>query len=297
MGSETKIQWADATWNPWRGCTKVSPGCKNCYAEARDKRFTGGAHWGVGAPRELAGRNKWREPLRWNAAAGKQTACGDCDPCLGGRPDQCAVDPIKRPRVFCASLADVFDPEVPAKWRGDMLATIGACPNLNFLLLTKRPERIRQLCAEAFLEVPAGNDWVAYWLEGQIPANVWLGTSAENQEFADKRIPELAKTPARVRFVSFEPLLGPINVERYLDMRMIGWGIIGGESGPNSRTMQTGWAYSLIKQFKDARVPPFMKQMGKHTSVGPEHPIIWNDPKGGDPAEWPAGFNVREFPL
>lgn len=153
MGKETGIGWTRHTFNPWWGCKKVSAGCKFCYAESIDKVYGGGQHWGIGAPRREFGDKHWNEPRRWNKQAVK--------------------DGVRR-RVFCASMADVFDPEAPAGALERLWQLIRETPQLDWLLLTKRPERIAS-------SLPA--DWGKGW------HNVWLGTSVENQEAADKRIP------------------------------------------------------------------------------------------------------------
>lgn len=259
----TKIQWADHTFNPWIGCTKVSEGCKNCYAEALDKRF-GKRRWGSSAPRERTSEANWRKPLLWNKKA---------------------QEAGERHRVFCASLADVFDAEVPQKWRNDLWSLIVATPSLDWLLLTKRPQNAR---------------WDGMmprrWLESGTPANVWVGTSVEDQQTAEKRIPLLLDAPAPVRFLSLEPLLGPVDLTRLADdvgardglEAGIHWVIVGGESGPGARPCEVEWIRSIVDQCRLNDVPVFVKQLGSRAGL--------TDPKGGDPAEWPMDLRVREFP-
>jgi protein gp37 len=197
MSANSKIEWCDHTFNPWIGCTKVSPGCAHCYAEARDQRFAGGVHWGKGAARKLTSEANWREPLKWNAAA-----------------------QARRPRVFCASLADWLDDEVPAEWLARLLALIHATPNLDWLLLTKRPQnwraRLQATMDDADFGRAEARYFVADWRDGNPPANVWLGTTVEDQARADERIPQLLAIPAKVRFLSCEPLLGPLNLSEHL---------------------------------------------------------------------------------
>lgn len=221
---DSNISWTDHTFNPWTGCTKVSPGCANCYAEQWSKRS---GHkvgkWGKGAPRVRT--KTWGDPVKWNkAAAGAE----------------------RRPRVFCASLADWLDDEVPIEWLLSLLKHIQDTPNLDWLLLTKRPENWRSRLAAALDFVGGvGSDWavalwINYWLEGDAPSNVWIGATTENQELADKRIPILQSIPAGVRFLSCEPLLGPIDLRDFTSfggthLPGIDWVIVGGESGPGYR--------------------------------------------------------------
>lgn len=206
------IEWTDHTFNPWEGCTKVSPGCAHCYAEARNARFGGGQapNWGPGAPRRRTSEANWRKPLQWAAEQ------RDIE-------TTCALDkkPYRRPRVFCASLADWLDDEVPVKWLADLLELIRLTPELDWLLLTKRPQnwlpRLKQVYSDT-VATRKLSDWVLSWFQyGQAPTNVWIGTTVEDQPRADERIPELLKIPAKIRFLSCEPLLGPVDLTRWLD--------------------------------------------------------------------------------
>jgi len=284
----TSIEWCDYTFNPWWGCTKVSAGCKNCYAEDLDKRYSNGAHWGVGKPRRTMSDAYWREPYKWDHLAGN----------LG----------VRR-RVFCASMADVFDDEAPKHQLERLFDVITETPHLDWLLLTKRPERMR-----AFFTGAAR--------EGDLWPNVWCGTSVEDQEQADVRIPELLATPATVRFLSCEPLLGPVDLtdyiaygagqnftsdhqDRWSEMRYpITWVIVGGESGPRARPMDLAWARSLIAQCRAVEDEPhhpiavFVKQLGAFPvdPSGVKWPLELRDRKGGEMAEWPPDLRVREFP-
>lgn len=230
MAENSKIEWTHHTFNPWEGCQKVGPGCDHCYAEARDQRFTGGAHWGPGAPRRRTSPANWRKPLAWDRAA---AAAGE------------------RHRVFCASLADVFDNAVDPAWRDDLWRLIERTPNLDWMLLTKRPGNIANM-----LPVP-------FDFERLYP-NVWLGCTVVNQAEADRDIPKLLAVPAAVRFLSMEPLLGPV------DLGVAGRGdsgldlvIVGGESGPGARPMHPDWVRSLREQCVAAGVPFFFKQWGE----------------------------------
>jgi protein gp37 len=241
MGENTKIEWADHTFSPWSGCQRVSPGCDHCYAAALAKRSprTFGS-WEPGGERKRTSEAYWRQPLAWNRKAEKER---------------------KRARVFCASMADVFDNQVPPEWRTALWDLIGATVHLDWLILTKRPENIADMLPR-------------YWgTEGW--GHVWLGTTVEHQSVADRRIKHLAAAPAFKRFLSCEPLLGPLDLWPYLDMeelvplsggvefrRCIDWVIAGGESGPGARPMHPDWARGLRDQCASAGVPFFWKQWG-----------------------------------
>lgn len=276
--AETAIEWTATvlpdgtslpgyTFNPWIGCTKVSPGCDHCYAETQnDFRKWNAAGWGPHASRRRTSAGYWRQPLKWNREA---EASG-----------------IRR-KVFCASLADVFDNHgsITSGWRGDLWHLIARTPNLDWLLLTKRPQNIAKMLPDGYGAPPWGDGW----------PNVWIGTTAENQAEADRRIPILLNTPAAVRFVSAEPLLGRIVIPRaWLRQGDNGswpmseqphtgldWVIVGGESGPSARPMHPDWARSIRDQCKAAGVPFFMKQMG-----GKRKPF----------APIPTDLNIKEWP-
>jgi protein gp37 len=293
MAQNSNIEWTDNTWNPWIGCTKVSPGCANCYAEARDQRFAGGAHWGNGAPRQRTSAANWNQPLKWNREAAE-----DVDDALHDFGADKYEAP-QRPRVFCASLADWLDDEVPIEWLADLLALIHATPFLDWQLLTKRPEnygpRIEQ--AHHFLGQRGTSaafrvrEWMQEYLDGNRNGapNIWIGTSVEDQTRADVRIPALLKIPAVVRFLSCEPLLGPVRIDRIEGnadtfapilwhplngappVRIgggIDWVICGGESGPHARPMHPAWARSLRDQCQGAGVPFLFKQWGSWAPSG-----------------------------
>jgi protein gp37 len=288
MAENSKIQWTDHTFNPWRGCTKVSAGCKNCYAETMSGRNPGTLGvWGPKGTRVVASESYWRQPLKWNREA---KAAGE------------------RRRVFCASLADVFEgwDTMPAASHDAVMAArkrlgklINDTPYLDWLLLTKRPENVLALAADM---------WVRFVRDAPLPVNVWIGTSVENQETADKRIPELLKVPAAVRFLSCEPLLGPIDFfhgpKDWGLLTGIHWVIVGGESGPGARPCDVNWIRSIVGQCRAAGVEVFVKQLGAQphdTSDGSDRPnagtlIDLNDRKGGDLAEFPPDLRVREFP-
>lgn len=224
---DSKIEWTTHTFNPWIGCTKVSPGCAHCYAETlMDTRY-GRAKWGKGNPRSRTSAGNWQQPKRWDKEAAK----------LG-----------ERHRVFCASLADVFDGEVANEWRDDLWKLIEATPNLDWLLLTKRPEvmltETRRL---------------------GVPENVWLGVSVEDQIRAEERIPTLIETDAAVKFLSVEPLLGALDLSYWLTESIVPqlqWVIVGGESGPGARTMKEEWVTQILAECEAAGVAFLFKQWG-----------------------------------
>jgi len=257
MAENSKIEWTHHTFNPWIGCQKVGPGCDNCYAEAQnDFRKWNGAGWGAHAPRKRTSTSYWRQPLKWDRDA---AASGE------------------RRRVFCASLADVFDnhASILPEWRADLWALIAVTPNLDWMLLTKRPGNIGNM-----LPVP-------FDFEKQYP-NVWLGCTIVNQDEADRDIPKLLAVPAKVRFLSMEPLLGPVSL-RWLaawpenapttamspsgatsdldGLRCLDLVIVGGESGPYARPMHPDWARSLRDQCVSAGVAFHFKQWGEWASV------------------------------
>lgn len=262
MSENSKIEWTDHTFNPWEGCQKVSPGCDHCYAETRNARYGGGTavNWGAGAPRRRTSAANWRKPLAWNAAH-----------------EEFFAQHGRRQRVFCASLADVFDNAVDPAWRRDLFDLIELTPNLDWLLLTKRIGNVFEMVARARC-----HDWLA----GR--DNVWLGASIVNQAEADRDIPKLLSVPARVRFLSMEPLLGPVDLRLGLTTveerkriaegqraqpgridwmasrgDMLDWVIVGGESGPGARPMHPEWARSLRDQCAAARVSFLFKQWGE----------------------------------
>ncbi|AXF86677.1 hypothetical protein DTO96_102432 [Ephemeroptericola cinctiostellae] len=283
MAENSNIEWCDHTFNPWIGCTKVSPACDNCYAASFGNRF--GIEWGSGKPRKRTSESNWNQPLRWNRQAElKQNAWEKFKGRHPGLTDEQLIErgfikPV-RPRMFCASLADVFDNEVPSDWRADLFDLIGSTPHLDWLLLTKRIGNAQKMLNEYF---PSGwGNWVDRY------PNIWLGATICNQEEADRDIPKLLKTPAAVRFLSIEPLLGQIdlnmslggtrwiggqrgcngktNGEHHHDERCgrgIDWVIVGGESGKDARPMHSEWVRSLRDQCAEAGVPFFFKQWGE----------------------------------
>lgn len=285
MSENSKIEWCDHTFNPWEGCQKVGPGCDHCYAETRNARFSGGTavNWGPGAPRRRTSTANWRKPLAWNAAHNEFFA-------THGR----------RQRVFCASLADVFDSAVSAEWRADLFELIERTKDLDWLLLTKRIGNVERMVAAATDLIDYDEGWQSMWGQGEWPDNVWLGATIVNQEEAARDIPKLLAIPARVRFLSMEPLLGPVDLGKwtfqccgqfdtgaeYMGQQErvccgkpepsgeLDWVIVGGESGPGARPMHPGWARSLCEQCLRAGVPFLFKQWGEWAPG--------NDGPGGD---------------
>lgn len=268
MAENSKISWTDHTFNPWWGCVKVSPACDHCYAESFSKRV-GNDVWGVDAPRRFFGDKHWNEPLKWNKAALKDF----------GRPA----------RVFCASMADVFeDRDELIRHRGRLFGLIKQTPNLLWNLLTKRSTEVKHY-APHLLELP----------------NVRIGVTVENQTY-DHRIVD------GVSWISAEPLLGDLDLRRYLARTDINrengstgkvkatyvpgvkWIIIGGESGPGAREMKLDWALSLIDQSRAMMggVAVHFKQTGDVLA----RKLGLKDKSGKDPSEWPAELQIQEYP-
>lgn len=272
---DSKIEWTNHTFNPWWGCEKVSAGCKNCYAAASDSRWSkNDPHWGPGSTRRPMGESYWYQPVKWNAAAAAKNI---------------------RERVFCASMADVFEGHeatIPHLQR--LFKLIEETPNLDWLLLTKRPENIMRLVPDR-------------WHVHSFPGNVWIGTSVENQEMANLRIPQLLKVPAAVRFLSCEPLLGPLDLSEFISCsgrerarihsdrtghetgwlghsfaacedcgdddylsEMLHWIIVGGETGKDARPMSPDWVTGVADQCKAHGIPFFFKQWGDWTAEYPQ---------------------------
>lgn len=383
MGEQTKIEWCDHTFNPWRGCTKVAAGCEHCYADTLSKRNPSVLGiWGPHGTRVKAAEAHWKLPIKWNewAARGVCAKCGGkgcaaksrlfCWQCRGTG----LVEPY-RGKVFCASLADVFedwdgpiqnakgeqlfrhakdpleqefacvpggrlftDPHKSLRQttlndlRRELFALIDATPNLDWLLLTKRPENIRKLWPPYVSEVMPRDHH---------RHNVWLVTSIAAQEDADRNVPELLKCSdlSPVLGLSAEPIVGPIDLTYppslfpdgpqmccsghecgcqglpcdpppwfYPPEQSINWVIIGGESGPGARPCNLAWIRSLVEQCKAASVPCFVKQLGAEPVTydmkygtdfgdGSRVSVIYqHDKKGGDWSEWPDDLRVRQFP-
>lgn len=317
MGTHSTIEWCDSTFNPWLGCSKVSPGCDHCYAERQMDTRMGRVRWGAGQSRQRTSAAYWRQPEQWNAqpfaecmgcgwrgelrhAATVENPPGFHPPIASTSACPSCREPMLREarrRVFCASLADVFDNDAPPDWRVDLLTLITRTPNLDWLLLTKRIGN-----AADMLDAAAAT--ISHRLFGTdthmalCPPNVWLGATVVNQAEADRDIPKLLATPAEKRFVSIEPMLGPINLSsvcifnaaslgRFQDSLRghrwdesahegggrplpedppsgpaLDWVIVGGESGPDARPVHPDWVRSLRGQCWDAGVPFLFKQWG-----------------------------------
>jgi protein gp37 len=293
MAEQTAIEWCDATFNPWIGCTKVSivatggGGCDHCYAEvstpARVKRAAGIETWGPRGQRQRTSPHNWRQPLVWNAAT--FVKCATCD-WRGDLRDFQSADGWTmcpacssadwhgaRRSVFCASLADWLDNAAPIAWLVDLLDLVRVTTNLDWLLLSKRIGIWRLRMQEAYtwahdhgrVEVAA---WISDWLDGNAPAHVRIGATMVNQPELDRDYAELCAVPAACRFVSLEPLLGPVSFDGWPlfgedEKPMLHWVIVGSESGHNARPMHPDWARSLRDQCADAGVPFLFKQWGE----------------------------------
>lgn len=368
MGANSKIEWTDHTFNPWRGCSKVHTGCLNCYAEKNYSVKMHGVKWGPNGTRVKTAN--WEEPRKWNRQAECCCRKGPLDP-----QHEAGCPQRNRPRVFCASLADVFEdwqgpvlshtgctlwrcdlcdktldgalPHIQVRGpaccgaltrpltiedlRRDAFRLIDATPNLDWLLLTKRPENVRRM-------------WCSHVnTDGMPPSqlyrrNVWLGCSISDQPTADAMIPELLQLRGLCAglFVSAEPLLGPVDFRRIQGSD--GWAIdalrgvyslhhdegvdhpaaleehdggpkldqviVGGESGPHARPCNLSWVRLIRDQCKAAGVPCFVKQLGSRpieggdfaAKTGPVCSVQLHDKKGGDWDEWPEDLRVRELP-
>lgn len=333
MAERSNIAWTRSTFNPWIGCTKVSPGCDHCYAEALDKRhrWGGATHWGDDKPRHRTAASNWRAPLTWDRYAASERVYGELykASCTWHKPGFWPV--------FCASLADVFDNQVPEAWRTDLWTLIDNTPSLSWLLVTKRIGNVRNM-------VPLR------WAHNFFPSNVRILITVVNQDEADRDIPKLLALNCQ-NGISYEPALGPVNFGPYLSrtnmpgLRLmpgfrdplpgIEWIIVGGEStqGAPARDFRVEWARRTVQQCKIAGVPVFMKQMGsrvvdrndagfdgcdpaswpirpdgcdpevehdihgyQENYQGADCRIRLIDRAGADPAEWPEDLRVQEFP-
>lgn len=285
------IQWTHHTHNPWWGCAHKSPGCINCYAEAQADGWLKKGIWGPNAPRRFFEQKHHDKPYGWNNAA-----------FLAGR----------RERVFCASMSDVFEDRTDLDYeRLRLFNTIRQTPQLDWLLLTKRPELVRQLLQTAQNMAfscmqsnhPQFGSGIFSWLQGwlnhsSIPQNVWIGSTVEDQRRADERLQILNELPAKHHFVSYEPALEQVDFH-FEDFGNIDWLICGGESGRKARPFRAEWAHHAMFQAHKNNVPFFMKQMGENAAAeagGQLVQIKTKSKKGGDLEDLPMSLQCRQFP-
>jgi len=255
---KTSIEWTDASWNPIVGCTEVSPGCANCYAaRLAATRLRHVSEYETLAESISDSPNERKNP-RWTGE-------------VRFLPER-LEEPLhwRKPRkIFVCDMGDLFHEKVTDQWLFAVFGVMGGASQHTFQVLTKRPERMQR-----FLNMPIIKEkFLRAFSRWPLP-NVWLGVSVENQHFADERIPLLLQTPAAVRWISCEPLLGPVDlraptefVRPWLD-KGIDWVVCGGESGPNARPMHPDWARSLRDQCQAAGVPFFFKQWGEWAPMG-----------------------------
>lgn len=243
MATKSRIQWTNHTWNIVTGCQKVSPGCENCYAITMSKRLQAMAV----ADRSNKGALKYLGTVDGNDWSGKVF----CHP-------EVLEEPLrwKKPSmIFVCSMADLFHHDVPAAFILKMLDVMASRPQHTFQILTKRPER-----AVALVRL-AREEWQGHLKRQDLfPDNVWFGVTCENQKLLDKRLPILMQIPAKVRWLSVEPMLGPIRLPENCG---VDWIVVGGESGPNARPMNPAWARSLRDQCRNQAIPYFFKQFGE----------------------------------
>lgn len=293
MADHSAIEWTDATWNPVRGCVKVSPGCAHCYAETFAERFRGvpGHPYEQGfdlrlVPEQLAAPLSWKKPRR----------------------------------VFVNSMSDLFQDGVPDAYIDQVFAVMALAPEHTFQVLTKRPDRMRAYMEDSaplhdgrvehyFIECMAASHMGAATWPGWPLPNVWLGVSVENKRTRDERIPALLKTPAAVRFISAEPLLEEIASDEMFSAYCatgwteppyddkLDWVIVGGESGPGARPFDLRWARAIVTVCRQYNVPVFVKQLGANRIMRASD-LVERAPTGKahDPAAWPEDLRVREWP-
>ena len=321
MAENSAIQWTHHTFNPWRGCTKVHAGCTNCYAEKNYSVKMHGVKWGANGTRVRLSDAGWKEPLKWNREAAHAAIDHEAETNLGKD-----LGDFERPRVFCASLADIFEDwqgpvldhhgKVLTAFQGtgeilpldggpdgatpmhkaitldyirrDLFKLIDATPNLAWLLLAKRPENVEEM-------------WPHHPFSSRLGAkmhrrNVWLGTSISDQATADEWLPRIFRSRdlSPVLFASIEPLIGPIDLSKYLGG--LNWVIVGGESGAGARPCDIRWMADIVGQCQKSSVPVFVKQLGSKPVNYLGEQLRFEDKKGGDLETFPSGLRVREFP-
>ena len=285
MGEITKITWCDSTWNPWIGCTRVSPGCVHCYAESFSKRYKK-AEWGPAAQRVKTSEAYWKKPLKWNKEAWVECElCGWRGKKINGAFEHNHAAHFKpaRQRVFVASMADVFeDNSQVANWRGELFRLMDATPNLDWLILTKRPEKMFSLGTDAVGEI--FKNWLARH------PNVWGGTSVESQEYLDARVDALLGNCFKISFLSVEPMIGAVRLTPTPTLPLkrggshLDWVICGGESGAGCRPMELEWARALQEDCQMWDIKFFMKQLGGHPN------------KRDQLSDLPEDLRIREWP-
>ena len=272
MGEATGIAWTDSTQNFWEGCMKVGPGCDHCYAEARNVRFSAGSNWGAGAPRRRTSPQIWNQPERWNREA-------DMFEATYGHPH----------RVFACSLADLFDNEVDPTWQAEAFAKMEAADRLRWQPLTKRVGNVEKMVPD-------------HWKAGHWPPNIGLMITVVTGAEVMRDVPKLLDLKKRFGVpwvgLSIEPLIEDISqhlVAVFADYGEVDWMIVGGESGPEARRYELGWAHRIIRLGIALRIAVFHKQLGeKAWSRGERYYTAHK--KGEDPSEWPEALRVRQFP-
>lgn len=318
MGENTKIGWTDHTFNPWWGCTKISPGCANCYADNDATRY-GFDIWGDDKPRRFFGDEHFREPLNWERRRFRCTSCGKWNESTLCRSKGCSGTCIeKRPRIFMASYADFWEsrPDL-LEHQLHALDVVRQTPLCDYLILTKRPENIMGRLAAMSQEGekmgrPEAAQLAREWFFGKAPRNVWLGVTAENQKEADRRVDILMAMPARVRFVSYEPALEAVSFKRWCGPVSetdedgwrpdpgLDWIIVGGESGNKARGFDMGWARSIVELGARTQTAVFVKQMGAKPAMQAGSqliPITDLGRKGDNMRDWPHELRVQQHPV
>ena len=317
--SHTTISWTDATWSPIRGCSRVSTGCEHCYAERQAGRFSGPAQPYEGLVRKTSQGYRWTGQVR-----------------LIDKDLEVPLHWKTRKRIFVNSMSDLFHENVPDAWIDRILGIVWAAQWHTFQCLTKRAERLHAYMAghpqeriaraaytffaqrePAKARLVPLRDFIDDIVEGWPLSKLWLGVSVENQATADARLPWLQQTPAAVRFVSYEPALGPVDFERGgftflrpltsprgMHYAPLSWVIAGGESGPKARPCNLAWLQRAVQQCRENGVPCWIKQVGARPCVDTtggarfdDHTFYTvRDPKGSNPAEWPEALRVQQFP-
>ena len=255
MADRTKIEWSNATWNPITGCKMMSEGCRNCYAmklaAGRLRHHPSREGLTKGTPKGPV----WNGEVRLNR--------------------QWMDQPLKWPRprrIFVCAHSDLFYREIPDEWIMSVFGIMLLAPQHNFQILTKRPNRAAT--------------WFARHFHQALPPHIWIGTSIENQDVQKPRLQALMRVPAETRWISAEPLLGPLDLKAYLGEGRITWVVVGGESGPRARPMELEWVEKIVLQCLRAKVPVFVKQLSAASQ-----PEYWKDY-----AQFPDHLKIRQYP-